>query len=503
MRRTGLLRKAFLLVCLLILLPEAASAKTNPFKSIERKYHIDIAWDKLPFPDRGKDWVLKGERASDKQVKAAADLLEQELRFYAKDIIQRIHLRKIVVAVNLTVNDRRLGGFAAYSQETFYLDAELVISNEDHVRQTFHHELFHMIDYQDDHHIDRDGRWERLNQPSFRYGSGGYDMLNDPRAGLLTDQYPGFLNRYGTSSVAEDKAEIYSHMVTRYALMEEIAKKDNIVKAKINAMKTLLNRFHPLMDERFWKQFEIGQPLGTPAALKAVLKLIQQADSALQRDRMFEAYRNYKRAGQLAQQKLSGKDQAIYTPQIATNLSIIYTSVGEPLDRAEKALKDNNAPDALNELESFEKKFQRFLVILEFKNRHSQLSQNEAIRHEKREQATRNKIAVADAAVKRGDYRRAVERYSSAARVFKNTAAAKIAQNKLDQLLADPKIVAAITQQAIDAECAALIGRAHILADHKQPRQAAAICDQIIAKYPNTEWAEKARELKAELKTGK
>ena len=492
----------FVGLLLALALPRPAAAKSNPFKSIERKYHIDILWDTLPFPLRVNKRLLNGERADEKQAKAAADLLRQELRFYSKDILQRLGLRRIVVAVNLTVDERRIGGLAVYQEYTFYLDAENILSREDRVRQTFHHELFHMFDYRDDRRISRDSTWEGLNPPSFHYGSGGYEMLNDPRAGLLTDKYPGFITRYSTAAVAEDKAEIYSHMVTHYALMQEIAKTDAVVRAKMKALMALLERFHPLMNERFWQQFEKGMPLGTPAGLKAVIELITRAETAVEHGRLFEAYRSYERAERVAQRKLNGKDQAIYTPRITTGLGMIYTVVAAPLEAAEKALRENNARAAVTALETFEQKFESFTDVLEFRNRHNDLIRNEAVRQEKRERVTRKKIAAGDAAVRRGDYRRAQEWYNSAARVFKETEAAGVAQARLDQMLANPEIKKNIEEQTAKLECTALLGRARMLIDHDQHDEASAVCGEIMAKYPGTEWAEEARQLKAEAAPG-
>jgi len=484
---------------LILLLPHAASAASNPFKTIERKYHIRVLWDKLPFPIRRGDAVITGVEASKAQVKAAADLLGRELSYYSRDIIQRIRLRKVVVAQHLGVNDRKIGGWADTHKGTFYLNASRILADEDRIRRVFHHELFHMIDFQDDGRMKRDWTWEKLNPASFRYGTGGYDMLNDPRAGLLTDKYPGFINRYSTSSVAEDKAEIYSHMVTYHALMREIAKKDPIVRAKMKAMRQLLERFHPLMNARFWRQFEKGAPLPAPAALKAVLKLIRDCEAALKRGRLFEAYLCSMRAAHLARQKLSGEQQAACMPQITNRLVEIYTVVAKPLDTAEKSLQEKDPGAALDALYYFEKHFKRFTVILEFGNKYEQLSRTEAIRLEKRERLIRKKIAAGDAALKRRDYRSAEKWYSSAARLYKDTEAAKVAQAKLDALLADPDIVKTIKEQTAELECTALLARAQMLINHGEPTQAAAVYDGIMAKYPDTEWAEKARKAKAKI----
>ena len=81
-------------------------------------------------------------------------------------------------------------------------------------RHSFHHELWHMVDF---HLLGNqfeayDAEWSKFNPPGFQYGSGGKHMRSDSSSSQLSSAPSGgeFLNRYATSSVAEDKAEIWA-----------------------------------------------------------------------------------------------------------------------------------------------------------------------------------------------------------------------------------------------------------------------------------------------------
>ena len=500
MRQTASSHNLITLLSLLTLwLPQTVSAKSAPFELIEEKYGIKVIARELPFPVKETGCVFDGTQATETQIKAADRMLKQELRYYSKDILQRIKLQKIIIGANLTLNGRHLGGLADYRNNVFYLDAAYVLVSDDHIRKTFHHELFHMLDFQDDQNTKCDEAWEQLNPLTFKYGDGGFTMLNDPRVGLITDKYPGFINRYSTSSVAEDKAEIYCHMVANSALMEEIAKHDAIVMAKLNAMKKLLAQFHPEMVESFWRAIERNRPVTTKAGIRTVTRHIIQGQNALKTGNLLNAYRAYKRAEKAVGHNLGGKEQLKFYSIIFGNLAGIYQYIGQPLAAAEEALKRNDTAAALKALEFFEKHYINFNIILEFRNRYQQIADNKTIVMEKHERISKQKLVAADAAYNREDYLSAHKRYSTAARLYTETKSAKTAQTKLDKMLADPVIAAALEQQTAKFECTALLGRAGILLGEGRRTKARAIYDQIIVKYPNTEWAEKASQRKTEL----
>ena len=114
-------------------------------------------------------------------------------------------------------------------------------------RHSFHHELWHMVDFHllgTPHHLTspfagrmtsrarltrrcgrppfhagnafeaHDAEWAVHNPPGFKYGHGGKNMRTDSSSSQLSSSPSAeFLNRYSTSSIAEDKAEIWASLM--------------------------------------------------------------------------------------------------------------------------------------------------------------------------------------------------------------------------------------------------------------------------------------------------
>ena len=69
---------------------------------------------------------------------------------------------------------------------------------------------------------------------------------------MLNKDQPGFLNRYATTGVEEDKAEVFAHLIVNRQMLDERVKTDTILADKLRRMKDLLQTFCPQVDERFW-----------------------------------------------------------------------------------------------------------------------------------------------------------------------------------------------------------------------------------------------------------
>jgi len=134
-----------------------------------------------------------------------------------------------------------------------FLDVGSLIDDPDEVRRSFHHEVFHLIDYRDDGVVTRDPAWEALNPPGFKYAGGGRAALADPAMTTdPTDKVPGFVTGYSTSAVEEDKAELFAFLVVHPAYMAKRAATDPVIRAKVARMKALLAAFCPAVDEAYW-----------------------------------------------------------------------------------------------------------------------------------------------------------------------------------------------------------------------------------------------------------
>ena len=97
-------------------------------------------------------------------------------------------------------------------------------------KRTFHHELWHGVDYgmrgssyTNDHARDPD--FCKFNPRGFKYGDGGHKMRDEKpqSADELSSPSPShFLNLYSTASIAEDRAEVwYDKLCILYCIRYE------------------------------------------------------------------------------------------------------------------------------------------------------------------------------------------------------------------------------------------------------------------------------------------
>jgi hypothetical protein len=117
-------------------------------------------------------------------------------------------------------------------------------------RSVIHHEFFHMMDERMGV-MRKDPAWAALNPPSFKYGSGGAKMRTNG-VGDLNSDIPGFITKYGTSAIEEDKAELYAHLIIDPVFVANEAKSDPVLTKKIALLKSRMAKYHPTFSAKFW-----------------------------------------------------------------------------------------------------------------------------------------------------------------------------------------------------------------------------------------------------------
>ena len=180
-------------------------------------------------------------------------LLLEEFNLYPAGVLNKAKVDKIVLCKNLAWNKQLRGAIPGFSSRIMYYDAERAINNKFYLRSIVHHEFFHQIDWVDDGKVCVDKQWALLNPKEFKYGNGGAAVQGDPTQGVTFDKL-GFMNKYSTQGVEEDKAEIFAYLMTRQEIMDARVKKDSVVAAKVKMMKTLMRSFSAGLDDSFWKK---------------------------------------------------------------------------------------------------------------------------------------------------------------------------------------------------------------------------------------------------------
>jgi hypothetical protein len=220
--------------------------------ALENTYHLKIDVLRAPLEWKGDHYVVRADPPTDKQVAAYEPTFNKEWSLYPASYVQKAEVHRIVFGVDLSMNGQIRAAVPAFDGDTMYYDPALGSYNNHYQRLVIHHEFFHMVDRRMDR-LSRDAEWAKLNAPGFRYGSGGAAMRGSG-VGDLTDKVTGFVTRYGTSAVEEDKAELFAHMVVDGGYIKDRIAVDPILAAKVALLRRRLSNFDPSMGDEFWNR---------------------------------------------------------------------------------------------------------------------------------------------------------------------------------------------------------------------------------------------------------
>jgi Putative zinc-binding metallo-peptidase len=247
---------------------------------INEKYAVRVVLKDQTYPVTSSYGSIRATNPQTHEVDEYCTVLAQEFLLYPPGLIRRSHLKQIVLCRGLSFEGQLRAAVPDFEHDTLYLDVLAGSYNSVYQTQVIHHEFFHIIDYQDDGEVYSDDGWARLNPRPFEYGNGGAKMQDDQWSGVPSD-IPGFLTSYATSGVEEDKAETFAHMVTAYADVSKRATTDAVIRNKISAMKALLAKFCPEMNESFWDRIRwesIGRKRRGKIELRAVSSGVSESE---------------------------------------------------------------------------------------------------------------------------------------------------------------------------------------------------------------------------------
>jgi hypothetical protein len=185
---------------------------------------------------------VTGDVPGTSSVDRALLVLGQELGRYSRGCLRAIHFKRILLCEGLAESGQEIPSLPNYEQ-SLLLD---VRGPTAFLRRLLHHELLHFLDFADDEQLAEDPAWERLNPPGFSYGLGGRSMRR-PGSARLSTETPGFLSRYATSAVEEDKAEVFAFLLTAPGQVRSIMERDVVVRAKVAAIERQVAQLCPDM----------------------------------------------------------------------------------------------------------------------------------------------------------------------------------------------------------------------------------------------------------------
>jgi hypothetical protein len=230
---------------------KAATTQNEYADKIARAYNLQVIVEKPTFPVVGAHGKINGEAAAPKNSESYLQLLAEEWSLYPPELIKKLGLRRIILCEALSFAGQLRTAIPDFEHDDLYLDVGSGRYDDVYVRKVIHHELFHFIDWRNGT-LYRDERWAALLPPGVKYGRGGKNAQDDATGSLLDNRLEGFVNRYSMSGVEEDKAEVFCHMIVCWPAVEERVKTDKYLKAKVQLMREVLEKYCPQMNQSFW-----------------------------------------------------------------------------------------------------------------------------------------------------------------------------------------------------------------------------------------------------------
>lgn len=234
---------------------EAPQAYT--IEELELRFGIEVVVENARFPVATTNGPIRGTDASTEDCERFSVLLGEELGLYPPQFVQRARLRRIVLCRDLTKGGAVNPAVVHHEHATLYFDVEITREDRRYMRRSFHHELFHFYDWADDGKVDVDEVWSALNPPEFRYFVGGGAVQLDQSMGLWTEEFGGFLSRYGRTALPEDKAELWSFALVHPREVAARARVDSLLAAKLERMRLRMRAFAPAIDDAFWNGLQL------------------------------------------------------------------------------------------------------------------------------------------------------------------------------------------------------------------------------------------------------
>lgn len=248
-------RAAVILLCAAAAAQDLSEADNKIIQWAKDNYGVEIVTSGTEWPMKRSNCIINGKDAPAKSISAYLPLLKSELAKYPKSLLEKAGTKKMVLAVKLAVGKQERSAVPDWDEMILFLDVENGKEVATYHRRVFHHEFYHIIDYADDRKVYEDKDWTKLNPKDFKYGKGGASMYETGEDVFSkSEKIPGFLNKYGTAGVEEDKAELFSFLFTDHAFLKKRCEKDESVRSKVSRMKELMESFCPDMDEKFWEK---------------------------------------------------------------------------------------------------------------------------------------------------------------------------------------------------------------------------------------------------------
>ena len=134
-------------------------------------------------------------------------IIHKNLSRYSLNFLKKINLKYIVLCENLSIGEIKTAGVPDNIMRTLILDIKF---NEEYFERAIHHEVFHIINdsYKE---LFKENEWKNFNKENFKYSE--CSTCNNKWNLSLYHETKGFFSEYSKSTVSEDMAEVFSHLM--------------------------------------------------------------------------------------------------------------------------------------------------------------------------------------------------------------------------------------------------------------------------------------------------
>ncbi|MBN2695900.1 hypothetical protein JXR93_14665 [bacterium] len=224
-----------------------------------KKYGVTayvLPFEGSSYANKWSKWDYLTE-ADGKKLKKYVDLFIQEWSKYPVEWVKKSNLKAIAFVKNLNVVKQNRAAMPDAYGEVLYFDIGYDIYGELYQRSTIHHEYYHMIEenYFGSFYY-KDPKWNEFNEKGFEYKGGGYLAYEDNEYQYKNHPKKGFVDTYSMYGLEEDKAQVYSYLMTTeyYEKFIEWVKTDSILKNKMVYMRDFIKDKCDEMDDDYFKK---------------------------------------------------------------------------------------------------------------------------------------------------------------------------------------------------------------------------------------------------------
>ena len=188
----------------------------------------------------------------------AVNIIKDEINIYPQDFLNKSGLKFIMICDDITSDSKLtiLGLAPVHYDQTagvFWIsinainNTRLISDNKiNKTKNVFHHEYYHIIDSNLTNVI-MDKEWEAINKNPYSNTplGGGLDFDNSIK---------GFATEYSRNNQSEDKAELFTMLITRNKDIKKLLKKDEILYQKAKLLIKRLKSISPTINKDFWNK---------------------------------------------------------------------------------------------------------------------------------------------------------------------------------------------------------------------------------------------------------